>query len=109
MAHMVACKLRNAKIVFHTDNYPVMLILNSQTSKSPVIMPLVRQLVLLSLQYNFLISARFVPGITNTVSDTLSRFKESAEFLQNHGLEAMPTAIDIRWHPKNWTQQPGIY
>ena len=38
-------------------------------------MELVRKLVLLSMQHNFLVRARHVPGASNEVADALSRFQ----------------------------------
>ncbi len=48
LAHMFAKELQGTRVVFHTDNYAAMLILNSKTSKHEEIMALIRQLVLTS-------------------------------------------------------------
>ena len=71
-------------------------------------MHLIRDLVLLSLKYNFLICSKFVPGCNNLIPDTLSRFQETAEFLDSHGLELAPRPIESQWHPTQWMQQEGI-
>ena len=38
-------------------------------------MDLVRRLVLLSMQHNFVVRARHVPGVSNEIADALSRFQ----------------------------------
>ena len=50
-------------------------IVNSGQSKAPLIMELVRKLVLLSMEHNFLVRAHHVPGVSNEITDALSRFQ----------------------------------
>jgi len=38
-------------------------------------MDLVRFLVLISMKHNFLVRARHVPGVSNAITDALSRFQ----------------------------------
>ena len=38
-------------------------------------MDLVRPLVLLSMQHNFVVRARHVPGVSNAIADALSRIQ----------------------------------
>ena len=45
------------------------------SSKIPRIMDLVRHLVLLSMQHNFVERARHVPGVSNAIADAHSRFQ----------------------------------
>ena len=59
---------------FWCDNQSVVSIINSGHSKVPRIMELVRKLVLLSMQHNFLVRACHVPGVSNEVADALSHF-----------------------------------
>ena len=107
MAHMIAPQIANSKIIFHTDNITVMHILNSHTSKSPLIMDLIRPLVLLSLSYNFTITSLHVKGSLNVIPDVLSHFQEDRLFLLNHGLEVDPLLLNSAWHPKTWMTHKG--
>ena len=77
---VVACSiwhpfLAGKRLQFWCDNQSVVSIINSGHSKVPRIMELVRKLVLLSMQHNFLVRARHVPGVSNEVADALSRFQ----------------------------------
>ena len=60
---------------FWCDNLSVVSIINSGHSKTPRIMDLVRRLVLLSMQHNFIVRADHVPGVSNENTDALSRFQ----------------------------------
>ena len=77
---VVACSiwhplLTGKRLQFWCDNESVVSIINSGHSKVPRIMELVRKLVLLSMQHNFLVRARHVSGVSNAVADALSRFQ----------------------------------
>ena len=77
---VVACSvwhpfLTGKHLQFWCDNLSVVAIINSGCSKTPRIMDLVRQLVLLSMQHNFVVRARHVPGVSNEIADALSRFQ----------------------------------
>ena len=54
MAHTMTHRLAGKRMVFHTDNIPVMAILNNASSKKPEIMKMVRPLMLLFLKNNFI-------------------------------------------------------
>ena len=64
--------MRNHCIVFFSDNYAVVDIINKQTSREPKIMVLVRRLVLNCLKYNILFKSKHIPGILNRECDLLS-------------------------------------
>ena len=77
---VVACAiwhplLARKRLQFWCDNLSVVSIINSGHSKIPRIMDLVRRLVLLSMQHNFVVRARHVPGVSNAIADALSRFQ----------------------------------
>ena len=77
---VVACAIwhplfRGKRLQFWCDNESVVAIINSGHSKAPLIMELVRKLVLLSMEHNFLVRARHVPGVSNEIADALSRFQ----------------------------------
>ena len=65
---VVACSiwhqfLAGKRLQIWCDNESVVSIINSGHSKVPGIMELVRRLVLLSMQHNFLVRARHLPGM----------------------------------------------
>ena len=57
------------------DNLPVVSIINSKRSKSPRIMDLVQAITILTLEHNFSFTARHIPGLDNSIADSLSRFQ----------------------------------
>ena len=67
--------MKNKKVEFLTDNKAVVGIINQQTSKCTHIMSLVRSLVLQCLSHNILFKASHVPGVKNSIADSLSRFQ----------------------------------
>ena len=54
------------------DNEGTVTVINSGTSKSPVMANLLRHLVLCSMQCNFLVRAKHLPGRNNPIADALS-------------------------------------
>jgi hypothetical protein len=55
------------------SNQSVVHIINKKSSKSVRAMSLVRQLVLSTLQYNIMIKALHISGISKKIADSLSR------------------------------------
>ena len=77
---IVACDIWHShfsgkRLQFWCDNESVVAIINSGHSNSPRIMDLMRHLVLLSMEHNFLVRAQHVPGVSNAIADSLSRFQ----------------------------------
>ena len=62
------------KIVVNCDNASAVEIISRGRSKIPFIMTFVRKLVWLEAKYGFVIRARHIPGVSNSISDSLSRF-----------------------------------
>ncbi len=100
--HLFGDKFRNKRLVFHTDNQACVFIINKQTSKSPRIMKLVRQLVLFTLERNIKVSAVHVPGVQNSKADILSRLQVTPQLLQQWGMEKCPQQIPMQFRPRNW-------
>lgn len=73
--------LSGKKIQFLTDNMALVSIINSQSSRSKRIMSLLRELVLLLMQFNITFKAKHIPGIDNSVADAISR-KQWEKFRQ---------------------------
>lgn len=90
--------LSGKKVQFHTDNMALVAILNSQSSKSPRIMCLLRQLVLFVMKYNITFKAKHIAGLDNSIADAISR-KQWRRF-RNLALVARkdPDPIPARFH-----------
>ena len=63
------------RILFESDNMAVMHFLNTKSGKSERVMSLVRQIVLWSLQFNFIINSSHVRGFENQLTDAISRMQ----------------------------------
>ena len=92
---------------FWCDNKAVVCIINSLTSQSEWIMGLVRAFTLTSLQYNNLVHARHIPGLDNSIVDTLShqqmdRFRQLAPEARELPKILLPEVwqICVMTHPK---------
>jgi hypothetical protein len=93
-------KLANKRIIFFTDNFAIVHILNSSSSKSPVIMQLVRRFVLQAMRRNILFKSEHIPGIYNNLADTLSRsrlqeFRQIAPSAQLHPCQIPPQVLPM--------------
>ena len=67
--------LANRKVIFHTDNFAVVHIINKQSSRCDRVMHLVRVFVLDCLRFNVQFKAVHVPGCFNIIADALSHFQ----------------------------------
>ena len=74
----------NSTLVIHTDNLSLVHVLSNQTSKEPLVMIWVRQIVLATLKLNIYIEVEHISGENNRLADLLSRLQVPA-FLQLHG------------------------
>lgn len=95
---VVACHIwgsawPNKRIKFWCDNQSVVHILHSGTSKDDNIMHLVRALFLVSAKFNFRVCAAHVPGKTNAIADSLSRFNLQEFF--RLAPDARPTPVEV--------------
>lgn len=68
-------RFRNKRVRFFSDNLGVVTAVNSQTANSPPVIVLLRQFVLKCLVLNVHFSAVHLPGVTNCIADSLSRFQ----------------------------------
>ena len=91
--HIFENQLKNKKVIFHCDNEAVVEIINSQTSKCPRVMDLVRPFVLKTLRLNSIIRAKHVKGIDNSIADALSRFNMQLFRTLAPGAEENPMPI----------------
>lgn len=68
-------RLRNKRVRFCCDNMGVVQAINSQTASSPPVVRFLRVLVLNGLSLNAHFIAEHIPGVKNSVADSLSRFQ----------------------------------
>lgn len=76
----VACCLwghlwKRKRIAALCDNIAVVEVINKGRASAKALMPFMRRITWLAVQNNFIITARHIPGHTNTIADALSRFK----------------------------------
>ena len=67
--------MSNQCVSLFTDNAALVDIMNKQTSKHPMTMILVCDLVLTSLRHNILFRASHIPGVDNTRAELISRLQ----------------------------------
>ena len=67
-------ELCNKKILFHCDNAAVVYAVNTMTSKSDMVMTLLRAITLKCLLLNIVVKAEHIPGKFN-ITDSLSRLQ----------------------------------
>ena len=81
IAVMVGLKLwahnfRGKYFWIHVDNEAVATILNTGASKNEDLQEVLREIAYLAAQYQFVIRAKHIPGVTNRIPDWLSRWGE---------------------------------
>jgi hypothetical protein len=97
------CQMSNQCVSLFTDNAALVDIINRQTSKHPMIMILVRDLVLTSLRHNILFRAYHVPGVDNTRADLISRL-QIVEFRKAFpDADPEPTHVPETLLPQKWS------
>ena len=90
-------------IIFRTDNAALVDIINQQTSKHKLVMTLVRDLVLTSLQHNIVFRDKHIEGVHNTLADHLSRFQVN-KFQELYPLvDPHPTSVPESLLPESWS------
>jgi hypothetical protein len=63
------------KIIFITDNLPIVHAWQKGTSSSPILMTLIRNILMTAAQNQFCISLKHIAGVNNTAADLLSRLE----------------------------------
>ena len=94
--HIWGEHLRNKTILFRVDNFAVVQIVNSMTSKSDRVMSILRAFTLLCLKLNIAVKAQHLSGCLNRVVDSLSRlqFQKFRELVPD--AEPTPTPVPNR-------------
>ena len=65
--------LKGKRILFCTDNQSVASCVQKQTSRSPLMMRLIRAMIINAIKFNLCFSAKWIPGYSNVICDKLSR------------------------------------
>ena len=73
--HLWGKHFRNKKIILHCDNMAVVCTVNSMTSKSDQMLVVLRAFTLKCLELNLVVKAKHIPGKSNDITDSLSRFQ----------------------------------
>ncbi len=94
-------------ILLRSDNQGVCYSINNQSSNLTAVMDLIRELTLLSMQFQVMVKALHIRRWKNLQSDQLSRFKMEA--FQRDFLEAdsIPTPLLKTHWPPTW--QPSMH
>jgi hypothetical protein len=81
--------LRGAKVTIESDNSSTVSFIKRGTTKNPEALVWLKRIFQASLEHDFHLSARHVPGVDNTCPDALSRLtldaKYAAVFADNFG------------------------
>ena len=81
------------RICIWCDNLPVVAIINSKRSKSPRVMDFVRAVTIPTLVHNFTFTAKHIPGLDNSIADSLSRFQMDRFHLLAPNASPTPSTI----------------
>ena len=96
--HLYGDQFKDKCICIHSDNIAVVHILNSNTSKDPLMMIMVRKLVLFCMLNNVLLKAQHIPGVDNELADSISRFQMERVWQLGKFLKPRPTPIPSELH-----------
>ena len=89
--------LSNKCITINSDNMAVVHVLNSSTSKDPLLMTLLRVLVLDCMNFNLFIQSQHISGHFNILADMLSRDKVVQATKMYPHLDRNPEVIPQAW------------
>ena len=84
------------RIVIHTDNQPITDVWQAGTSKSPLLMNLVRKTFFETANNQFTLSLKHIPGKRNTVADCISRFQVQEFKAAVPAADPAPTQLPAR-------------
>ena len=85
----------NKRVLVRSDNMTTVSGVNRGTTRSPLIMTLIRYMFWLSAVYNFRIVALHVPGSDNVIADKISRLHEP---YSQHYLYDLLVGSPLAWH-----------
>jgi hypothetical protein len=79
------------RILFHNDCEPVVAAVNKGSSKSPLLMGLIRSLHFIAAQHQFEFRLQHIPGVRNVNADLLSRGQVDVFLNSNPNVDRLPT------------------
>ena len=85
----------NHHVVVFTDNRVTEAAVNNGTARNSTCLHFLKHLAALALQFNFNISAVYIPGVDNTIADTISRLHEPGKLnlLSSHLNMSVPCLL----------------
>ena len=113
LAVMIALKIWGPKLKgryfwIHVDNEAVTTILNTGASRNTDLQNTLREIALIAAQYQFVIKARHISGISNRIPDWLSRWhepearKEFREFSKDSSLKHVRVSNSLFQFEHKW-------
>ena len=100
--HIWGSLMSNKRVMFFSDNAPVVDVINNQTSKHWGIMVLLRDLVLSCLRHNIMFRARHNPGLISSRADYLSRSQVAKVKELSPDAEQLPTPVPENLMLRSW-------
>ena len=92
----------------HVDNEAVATILNTGASRDPDLQSVLREIVLVAARHQFVIKAKFIPGVTNRAPDWLSRWHQPEQralfrkWAQDGSLHQVKVSESLLQLDNNW-------
>ena len=100
--HIWGDQLADKCVTFVTDNAALVDLINKRTSKHKIVMILVRDIVLTTLEFNIFFTARHLPGKLNERADLISRFQIERFKAISPGMDELSTPVPNNLQPRNW-------
>ena len=101
--HLWGHEMKNRRVLFFTDNEALVHVINKQSCRDKDLMFFVRELVLVCLRHNVHFKAKHIPGLHNTLADSLSRLQlQTFRQLAPAHMHPFPTEIPQHLQPLNW-------
>ena len=96
---MWAPLIKNSNVFFLCDNIAVVEVLKQKTTKEPLMLPMLRQMMVIALQNNIQFSAKHIAGKCNYISDMLSRLQTARVLKLAPWLQPDPVPVPNSWLP----------
>ncbi|XP_078537286.1 uncharacterized protein LOC144823027 [Lissotriton helveticus] len=106
--HLWGDEFQNRSVLFHVDNLAVVHLVNHQKARDLRVLRLLRAFMLRCLQLNIVFKARHVPGTSNCIADSLSRFQWSEFRKLAPGADLAPTPIPQSLAISRRMQKKGV-
>ena len=103
-----ANRVRGMYFWIHVDNEAVATVLNTGSSWDVELQNALREIALVVATHQFVIKARYIPGVENRVPDWLSRWHEPAArrefrmFSQNSSLKRIRVSNQLLQYTHEW-------